>query len=362
MAELYTGSDTRLDQKVTDVANAAQIVADFSAPGTDAATRTRQVNVLRETIPATADLLDKSVQLYADQARGIIHDQRTTSTSLMLIGIGSMVFVVGFLFRPMAQKIHDETSQLAEAERLHRESNERQTFRNDLSRAWKSRTTNRRCSRRSRAPWKRSCPTTRPSCCSPTRARPTSAGPRAIRPVAHPRCPVDSPKSCAALRSTQRMVYESSRMLNVCPKLPEHDHAPCSAVCVPVTFNGQALGVLHAIGPDNQPMSQKEIERLSVLATETGTRLGQLQVVQMTELQASTDGLTGLLNRRSLDGRARALMVEGRQFSIAMGDLDNFKDLNDTFGHEAGDRALRIFARSLRRHLPARRHRGPLRR
>jgi diguanylate cyclase (GGDEF)-like protein len=44
-------------------------------------------------------------------------------------------------------------------------------------------------------------------------------------------------------------------------------------------------------------------------------------------------------------------MVEGHQFSIAMGDLDNFKDLNDTFGHEAGDRALRIFARSLRRHL-----------
>ena len=77
MAELYTGSDTRLDQKVTDVANAAQIVADFSAPGTDAPTRSRQVNVLRETIPATADLLDKSVQLYADQARTIIHDQRT---------------------------------------------------------------------------------------------------------------------------------------------------------------------------------------------------------------------------------------------------------------------------------------------
>jgi diguanylate cyclase (GGDEF)-like protein len=71
----------------------------------------------------------------------------------------------------------------------------------------------------------------------------------------------------------------------------------------------------------------------------------------MTELQATTDGLTGLLNRRSLDARARAMMIEGQQFSIAMGDLDNFKDLNDTFGHEAGDRALRIFARSLKRHL-----------
>jgi hypothetical protein len=135
LAELYTGTDTRLDQKVKDVANAGQLVADFSAPGTDENTRKVQVEVLRQTIPPTADLLDKAVQLYSDQAVDIIENQRTTSTMLMLVGVGAMIFVVGFLFRPMAQKIHDETSQLAEAERLHRESNERQTFRNNLSRA-----------------------------------------------------------------------------------------------------------------------------------------------------------------------------------------------------------------------------------
>jgi diguanylate cyclase (GGDEF)-like protein len=351
LAELYTGSDTRLDQKVTDVANAAQIVADFSAPGTDAPTRERQVNVLRETIPPTADLLDKSVQLYADQARTIIRDQRTMSTTLMFAGIGVMVFVVGFLFRPMAQKIHDETSQLAEAERLHRESNERQTFRNDLSRALEVTDDKQEVLAAVARAMEEVLPDNKAELLLADSSQAHLSRAQGHPTRGAPRCPVDSPKSCAALRSTQRMVYESSRMLNVCPKLPEHDHAPCSAVCVPVTFNGQALGVLHAIGPDNQPMSQKEIERLSVLATETGTRLGQLQVVQMTELQASTDGLTGLLNRRSLAGRARARRVEGRQFSIAMGDLDNFKDLNDTFGHEAGDRALRIFARSLRRHL-----------
>jgi diguanylate cyclase (GGDEF)-like protein len=351
LAELYTGSDTRLDQKVTDVANAGQIVADFSPPGTDAATREKQINVLRETIPPTADLLDKSVQLYADQARRIIADQRATSSTLLMVGVGVMVFVVGFLFRPMAQKIHDETSQLTEAERLHRESNERQTFRNDLSRALEVTDDKQEVL----AAVARAMETVIPDnkaellLADASQAHLSRAQGHPTRGA--PRCPVDSPKSCAALRSTQRMVYESSRMLNVCPKLPEHDHAPCSAVCVPVTFNGQALGVLHAIGADNQPLEQREIERLTVLATETGTRLGQLQVVQMTELQATTDGLTGLLNRRSLDARARAMMIEGRQFSIAMGDLDNFKDLNDTFGHEAGDRALRIFARSLKRHL-----------
>jgi diguanylate cyclase (GGDEF)-like protein len=351
LRELYTGSQTRLDQKVKDVANAGQLVADFSAPGTDGNTRRVQVNVLRETIPPTADLLDEAVRLYSVQTREIIADQRTSSTILVATALGAMIFVVGFLFRPMAQKIHDETSQLAEAERLHREGNERQTFRNDLSRALEV---------------------------TDDKAEVLAAVARAMQDVipgnqaellladssqthlrraqGHPtrgpaRCPVDSPKSCAALRSTQRMEYSSSRLLNVCPKLPEHAQSPCSAVCVPVTFNGQAMGVLHAIGPDGQPFDQERIDRLTVLATETGTRLGQLQVVQMTELQATTDGLTGLLNRRSLDARARAMLVEGRQFSVAMGDLDNFKDLNDTFGHESGDRALRIFARSLKRHL-----------
>jgi diguanylate cyclase (GGDEF)-like protein len=351
LAELYTGNDTRLDQAVENVANAGQVVADFSAPGTDKNIREVQVDVLRQTVPPTADLLDEAVQLYSDEARRIIADQRTTSTFLALIGLAAGVGVVGFLFRPMAQKIHQETSHLAEAERLHRENNERQTFRNDLTRALEVTDDQQEVL----ATVARALANVIPDNRAELLLADSSAA-HLRRAQVHPvlgaaRCPVDSPMSCAALRSTQRMVYESSRMLNVCPKLPEHAQAPCSAVCVPVAFNGQAMGVLHAIGPDNQPLSQTEIERLTVLATETGARLGQLQVVQMTELQATTDGLTGLLNRRSLEAKARAMLIEKRQFSVAMGDLDNFKDLNDTFGHEAGDRALRIFARSLQRHL-----------
>jgi diguanylate cyclase (GGDEF)-like protein len=67
-----------------------------------------------------------------------------------------------------------------------------------------------------------------------------------------------------------------------------------------------------------------------------------------TQLQASTDGLTGLTNRRSLENRARILRGNGVDFALVMADLDHFKSLNDMHGHECGDRALRVFAETLR--------------
>src|SRR5207248_2643890 len=63
---------------------------------------------------------------------------------------------------------------------------------------------------------------------------------------------------------------------------------------------------------------------------------------------ASPDGLTGLTDRRSLENRARILRGHGVDFALVMADLDHFKSLNDTHGHECGDRALRVFAETLR--------------
>jgi diguanylate cyclase (GGDEF)-like protein len=67
-----------------------------------------------------------------------------------------------------------------------------------------------------------------------------------------------------------------------------------------------------------------------------------------TQLHAPTDPLTGLANRRTLEGELCEMMRAGTRFSLAFGDLDHFKKLNDNFGHEMGDRALRLFAKVLR--------------
>jgi diguanylate cyclase (GGDEF)-like protein len=54
------------------------------------------------------------------------------------------------------------------------------------------------------------------------------------------------------------------------------------------------------------------------------------------------------MNRRSFENRVRSLRGSGRPFAVVLADLDRFKALNDTYGHEAGDRALRMFAEILR--------------
>jgi diguanylate cyclase (GGDEF)-like protein/PAS domain S-box-containing protein len=67
--------------------------------------------------------------------------------------------------------------------------------------------------------------------------------------------------------------------------------------------------------------------------------------------EATTDGLTGLPNRRALHRRLAELVAEarrGRMFTLAIVDVDHFKELNDTFGHQIGDEAIGLVARALR--------------
>jgi two-component system cell cycle response regulator len=76
------------------------------------------------------------------------------------------------------------------------------------------------------------------------------------------------------------------------------------------------------------------------------------QSVQQTIELAVTDGLTGLNNRRYLDKHMRLLferaVARGRPLSICITDIDRFKSVNDTYGHDAGDEVLREFANRVR--------------
>jgi len=85
---------------------------------------------------------------------------------------------------------------------------------------------------------------------------------------------------------------------------------------------------------------------MATLATQAGARIGTVRAFEKTQHQASTDSLTGLINRRTLEVKIRELLQASTPFALAVADLDRFKSINDTYGHEAGDRALRLFSQT----------------
>src|SRR5678809_157644 len=121
-----------------------------------------------------------------------------------------------------------------------------------------------------------------------------------------------------------------------------------SAACVPVNFMGRALGVLHVAGAKGKPPNPEQIAQLTALGVHAGNRIGTLRAFARSQLQASTDSLTGLTNRRVAEEVLANLMALDTAFAVVMADLDFFKRLNDTMGHDAGDRALKLFADTAR--------------
>ena len=165
-------------------------------------------------------------------------------------------------------------------------------------------------------------------------------------------CPVSAPSECPVAGSGQTQVFANSTDLDACPYLRNRTVGPCagacSAVCVPVSITGKTVGVIHTIGTKGHFFDRETVANLELVARKAGERIGMLRAFSRSQTQAQTDPLTGLLNRRSLEDQTRGLVEGGDPYVVAYGDLDHFKMLNDVHGHDAGDRALRLFARVLR--------------
>ncbi|QYJ04536.1 GGDEF domain-containing protein [Nocardioides panacisoli] len=89
-----------------------------------------------------------------------------------------------------------------------------------------------------------------------------------------------------------------------------------------------------------------------VVVSFSATALSNEEQTLSLRKRASLDPLTGLLNRADLellsDREVQKARFTGTTAAVVLADLDRFKDINDTFGHQAGDQALRLFADSCR--------------
>ena len=93
-------------------------------------------------------------------------------------------------------------------------------------------------------------------------------------------------------------------------------------------------------------------ETLQALANQLAVSLSNARAVRQLEELATTDGLTGCLNKRAflseLNQKLMAAQRFGRKLSLIVTDLDHFKAVNDTYGHATGDRVLQELGRVLK--------------
>ncbi len=107
-----------------------------------------------------------------------------------------------------------------------------------------------------------------------------------------------------------------------------------------------------SVARDGEPFGPSERELFHYLAGQASVSLENVGLHERVERQAVTDELTGLSNRRRFQGVLGSEVERSRRFGAPVGlvmlDIDNFKSVNDTYGHPAGDLVLREVARVLR--------------
>lgn len=156
--------------------------------------------------------------------------------------------------------------------------------------------------------------------------------------------PEFSPHTCWGFRRGCAHVSHSSREDVMCSHLTD---TASVALCVPLTAQGDIIGLLSFTGPSDDETSIIEAQLyLKMIAENVALAVANLQLRERLTQLAVRDGLTGLFNRRSLDQalREKAGESEPARLTCLMLDIDNFKRFNDEFGHDAGDLVMQSFA------------------
>jgi len=115
-----------------------------------------------------------------------------------------------------------------------------------------------------------------------------------------------------------------------------------SSLKTPIILDGRVWGELWASrGPEASPFTDYDADLAQVIVGPVAAGLAQAAAWQAMRQLAATDPLTGLANRRSLDEHLRRLLTQtaarGQTLTVAVGDINGLKAVNDTAGHAAGD-------------------------
>jgi diguanylate cyclase (GGDEF)-like protein/PAS domain S-box-containing protein len=166
---------------------------------------------------------------------------------------------------------------------------------------------------------------------------------------------VFSPTDCWALRRGRLHVVHTDDPELKCPHVEEP--IASGMFCGPLVAQTETLGLLHvqvrrrAAGKARVALLADRGHLVETMGEQLALALANIRLRATLREQSARDSLTGLFNRRymeeSLEREVRRATREGYGLGVLLADLDNFKQLNDAFGHAAGDAVLRRVGRFL---------------
>ena len=141
------------------------------------------------------------------------------------------------------------------------------------------------------------------------------------------------------IRKSQRAFAENYRTKN--------------CAIVPLVCQDRVVGVLNLADKiGSERFDSGDIALIELFSQLVGASIGNVKLFEKIQRQATTDGLTGLVNHKTfydiLEKELWRLRRFGGQISLIMVDMDNLKKINDVYGHRAGDKAIREVSKRIK--------------
>ncbi|HXF93769.1 MAG TPA: diguanylate cyclase [Nitrospiraceae bacterium] len=165
----------------------------------------------------------------------------------------------------------------------------------------------------------------------------------------------DRPSHCPVIRAGREYKVEDVTQGLTCSFSLSND-GPGSYWCIPLVMGGHTIGVVHLASSVSRCWTDETRQWVEALVSVAAPMIGHIQHLERAKRRALIDELTGAYNRRFLEEFLAKMILpderrKGQLVSLLMLDLDHFKQVNDTYGHQVGDLVLKTVATTLNRML-----------
>ncbi len=121
-----------------------------------------------------------------------------------------------------------------------------------------------------------------------------------------------------------------------------------SVLTAPIIIDGKLYGILSLNSSKKDGFSDDDIHLMEYFTSEMGVVIKNSMLIKKAFFLSRYDSLTGINNRHFFEDVVKLTFQDAHRYNrslhIVLFDLDDFKEINDTFGHEAGDKVLKVFA------------------